>query len=54
MDGLAAAYLLKRFFAELPEPVIPVTFYERFIKATTLPAEVNQVRPVDSSFRIRH
>ncbi|XP_053627871.1 phosphatidylinositol 3-kinase regulatory subunit alpha isoform X2 [Cherax quadricarinatus] len=30
------AYLIKRYLRELPEPVIPETFYDRFIEATRI------------------
>eukprot|EP00056_Hartaetosiga_gracilis_P021866 m.26940 g.26940 ORF g.26940 m.26940 type:complete len:929 (-) comp9307_c2_seq4:577-3363(-) len=35
--------LLKRFFSELPEPLIPYDLYDRFIAAASLPTEQEKV-----------
>eukprot|EP00043_Microstomoeca_roanoka_P017898 m.188419 g.188419 ORF g.188419 m.188419 type:complete len:948 (+) comp16723_c4_seq1:196-3039(+) len=42
-DPQVIAGLLKRYFAELPEPLIPYEWYDRFIAAALLPTEEEQV-----------
>lgn len=46
-DPHVIAALLKRYFSELPEPIIPFIWYDRFIAAALLPTEEEQVAELD-------
>ncbi|EGD73087.1 hypothetical protein PTSG_04801 [Salpingoeca rosetta] len=46
-DAHVVATLLKRYFAELPEPLVPFAWYDRFIAAALLPTEAEQVAELD-------
>ena len=41
-------YMLKRYFSELPDPLIPSVQYDRFISAMSLPTEAAQVADLDA------
>lgn len=43
-DAHLVAAILKRFFMELPEPLIPLDRYDKFVSAACLPSEGAQVR----------
>ena len=43
-------YILKRYFSELPESLIPSSIYDRVIGAVSLPNEAAQVAELDNCF----
>lgn len=50
-DVHLVAAILKRFFIELPEPLIPWSAYDKFVAAASLPSEGAQIAELDQLVR---